>query len=64
MSSGPYKNILPDNRLKFIASLAQSVEHETFNLRAAGSSPAEGFSLFNNLFNRFMVLGSDRLKGL
>ena len=25
------------------ASLAQSVEHETFNLRAAGSSPAGGF---------------------
>ena len=26
------------------ASLAQSVEHQTFNLRAAGSSPAGGFT--------------------
>lgn len=25
------------------ALLAQSVEHETFNLRAAGSSPAQGY---------------------
>ena len=29
--------------MKLVASLAQSVEHKTFNLRAAGSSPAGGF---------------------
>ena len=28
------------------ASLAQSVEHQTFNLRVAGSSPAGGISSF------------------
>jgi hypothetical protein len=26
------------------ASLAQSAEHQTFNLRVAGSSPARGYS--------------------
>ena len=30
------------------ASLAQSVEHQTFNLRVAGSSPARGFFLDYN----------------
>ena len=31
------------------ASLAQSVEHQTFNLRAAGSSPARGFVIHRTL---------------
>ena len=31
------------------ASLAQSVEHETFNIRAAGSSPAGGFLWINTI---------------
>ena len=29
-----------------IAFLAQLVEHETFNLRVAGSSPVDGFFIF------------------
>ena len=38
------------------ASLAQSVEHRTFNPRVAGSSPAGGFSgtytaITNSIFN-------------
>ena len=31
------------------APLAQSVEHQTFNLRAAGSSPARGFVIHRTL---------------
>ena len=41
------------------APLAQSVEHETFNLRAAGSSPAEGFSMnagSNNIFRPKLLI--------
>ena len=34
---------------KIFAPLAQSVEHETFNLRAAGSSPAGGFMWINTI---------------
>ena len=31
------------------ARLAQSVEHQTFNLRVAGSSPSSGASLYDKL---------------
>ena len=34
--------------IKLVASLAQSVEHKTFNLRAAGSSPAGGFAVMSD----------------
>ena len=30
------------------ARLAQSVEHQTFNLRVAGSSPSSGGEIFKN----------------
>ena len=44
--------------IKLVASLAQSVEHKTFNLRAAGSSPAEGFLWIHaaTLFSRSKLL--------
>ena len=35
------------------ARLAQSVEHQTFNLRAKGSSPLSGVSLFFSFTNFF-----------
>ena len=37
------------------ARLAQSVEHETLNLRVVGSSPTLGANLFNSLFLFFSV---------
>ena len=35
----------------FFALLAQSVEHQTFNLRVAGSSPARGLWSLNQTLN-------------
>ena len=32
--------------IAWVALVAQSVEHQTFNLRVAGSSPVQGFQLF------------------
>ena len=40
-----FNTMVSDNNNNNTVPLAQSVEHETFNLRAAGSSPAEGFSM-------------------
>ena len=36
--------------LNMQARLAQSVEHQTFNLRVAGSSPSSGDEIFNYYF--------------
>ena len=38
-----------------IARLAQSVEHETLNLRVVGSSPTQGEFFFSNFFFHFSV---------
>ena len=44
--------------VRITARLAQSVEHQTFNLRVAGSSPLSGVCLFPSLnyseFNLFI----------
>ena len=37
------------------ARLAQSVEHQTFNLRVAGSSPSSGGDLFRKEFKLQLV---------
>ena len=41
-----YRNL---RRKVYQALLAQPVEHQTFNLGVAGSSPAQGFLFFFNL---------------
>ena len=42
------------------ASLAQSVEHQTFNLRVAGSSPSSGASIY--ALERFTAFESSNCK--
>ena len=40
--------------LSVTARLAQSVEHETLNLRVVGSSPTLGYHLFSAIFFFFL----------
>ena len=50
------RSLAPDDFFESQARLAQSVEHQTFNLRVAGSSPSSGDENFQK--QKFLKSGA------